>query len=73
MSRKVDWEVRRFIREMKLAPICEPGPNEIVGDCPYSKTGWAIYASGSIKGYCCTCRPALAPDSGSLSVSVDAD
>lgn len=47
----------RFIREMRRAKICEPTDGEYVDECPYSKTGWAIWE----KGGGCTCRPAKQP------------
>jgi hypothetical protein len=47
----------------KLAvPDKEKG--EIVDECYYSRTGWAIWTqaiNGGGCGYCCTCRPAKVP------------
>jgi len=49
--------IRRHIREIKNAPICEPGPGEHVGECHWSRTGWGIWRNDGG----CTCRPANPP------------
>ena len=46
-----------FNEAFAASPIAHPGPNETVGRCHKSRTGWAIYKSACH----CTCRPANPP------------
>lgn len=43
-------------RQFETAPICEPVGDEYVGECHWSRTGWAIWRDGG-----CSCRPARRP------------
>ena len=54
---EADKLVRRVLREIKRAKISEPGPDQYVGPCHWSKTGWGIWN----KDGGCTCKPAKAP------------
>ena len=47
--------IARTRREVRTAPLVEPGPGEYVDRCSWSRTGYAIHKS---KGHC-TCEPAL--------------
>lgn len=47
------WVAERDAR-IAAAPICEPVGDQYIDDCPYSRTGFAIYNSDGM----CTCRPA---------------
>jgi len=59
-----DAATRRVIREIRRAKIGQPGPNQYVGPCQWSRTGWAIWNKGGV----CTCRPAEAPRHGECQV-----
>lgn len=52
---KLNTMARQWKREMDRAPICEPGPNEYVDACHWSRTGFAIW---TLDGGC-SCRPAI--------------
>ena len=47
----------QLVTEIATSPICEPGPDQYVDRCHFSRAGWAIH---ELDGRC-TCRPALAP------------
>jgi len=50
-------DYKRFRRKIMREPICEPGPDQYVDECHYSKTGWGIWnRTGG-----CTCKPAKPP------------
>lgn len=53
----MDFDVQCHIDEIKNAAICAPGPGESIGECHYSRTGWAIVRRDGA----CTCRPANPP------------
>jgi hypothetical protein len=53
----VERETAAFLRRIRRKKIREPGPNQYVDQCHYSKTGWAIWN----KEGGCTCEPAKAP------------
>jgi hypothetical protein len=54
---EVQRETDAFLRKIKREKIREPGPDQYVDQCHYSKTGWAIWD----KGGACTCKPAKRP------------
>jgi len=58
-----DYDIDELCRDLEKqiadAPICEPTDGEFIGECPWSRTNWAIWEG--IDGGRCTCRPALPP------------
>lgn len=51
-----EWS-KKMDRKIKRAKLREPGPDQYVDECHWSKTGWAIWN----KDGSCTCQPAKAP------------
>lgn len=52
-----DFMANRWMRQLNREKITEPGPDQYVDGCHWSKTGWAIWN----KDGGCTCRPARKP------------
>lgn len=52
-------DYNRFARRANKVKIGEPGPDQYVAECYFSKTGWGIWN----KDGSCTCEPARAPRS----------
>jgi hypothetical protein len=52
--------IREQRHEIATAPICEPGPDEHIAECMFSRTGWAVVDKMDL----CTCKPAAAPVMG---------
>lgn len=50
-------EHERWLRRIRREKITEPGPDQYVDQCHYSKTGWAVWN----KDGSCTCKPARKP------------
>ena len=57
-DRELLHTMARMRREVRTAPILEPGPGEYVDRCHWSRTGWAIHKS---PGHC-TCNPSNPPN-----------
>lgn len=55
MDREQLKSAARTRREIRTAPLVEPGPGEYVDACHWSRTGYAVHESNGR----CTCKPTL--------------